>query len=81
MSVNILPPRVFRLKADAVVLPHWGIPRTIPAGTLLWQHGTRASSMGSYIGNYSLTYRQVNGYSPKPGIEFQLKTDLVEAVA
>ena len=79
--MNITPTCLFRLKEDAVVLPHWGTPRTIPAGTVLWQNSSRKSSTGGYIGHYSLTYRQANGISPKPGITFFLKTDLLEPIS
>ncbi len=80
MSVNILTTRLFRLRKDALVWPDIGGPRTIKAGVVVWQHGTRKSSFDSYIGTYSLTYRQVNGISPKPGIVFQLNTELLEAL-
>ena len=64
-------------KQDHVVWPEYGPPITIPAGTVLWMHGSRPSSMGGWIGTFSRTYQQANGYSPN-GYTFSLKTDNVE---
>ena len=64
-------------KHDLVVWPEYGPPIAIPAGTVLWMHGSRPSSMGGYIGTFSRTYQQANGYSPDCNT-FSLQTDNVE---
>ena len=80
MSVNILPPRVFRVKEAVAVWPEFGAPRIIEAETLLWQHSARQSSIDGYIGTYSLVYVSAGAYHPKPGPTWKMKTDFMEAV-
>lgn len=78
MEIN--PTKLFTLKEDTGVWPEFGRPRLVLKGTIVWQHGTRKSSLGGYIGTYSLTYQHELGYSPYDN-KFQLKTDKVEALA
>jgi hypothetical protein len=78
MRVNITPTNLYRVVTPAVVVwPEYGAPRTLVAGTILWQHGCRRSSLGGHIGRFSDVYRQLNGYSPT-GFDFELHKSHLE---
>lgn len=77
--MNITPTRLFRLLGEvSLVCP----VKVIPAGTILWQHGSRKSSLGGYVGTFSETYSYPyqghTRWSPLPARVFPLKTDKVE---
>jgi hypothetical protein len=71
---------LYRALRDIVVIPDIGPVCTIDAGTVLWMHGIRSSSLGGYIGTFSFVYQQINGFSPRPGPLFKIKTDAVDPV-
>ncbi len=84
-SVNIHVPKLYRLLRPVVVWPEFGGPRTLEAGTVVWLHGNRRSSLDGYIGTFSETYRHPGQtgpsdvYSPKDG-RFHFHMENVEAV-
>lgn len=64
-SASVAVPKLFKLRADltleeATIVSAAGLE----AGEVYWLHGSRPSSLGGYLGTYSPTYRQANGYSP-----------------
>lgn len=64
-SASVAAPKLFKLRDDltpeeATIASAAGLE----AGKIYWLHGSRSSSLGGFLGTYSPTYRQVNGYSP-----------------
>lgn len=76
---TVARPYKYRVLADLVIWPDWGQPQTLKAGTILWLHGNRSSSLGGSIGTFSKTYEQALGTSPCDGT-FTLKLSSVEVV-
>lgn len=75
---SVATTKLFKLTDDRVVAGD-GPVRMLPAGTILWQHGNRKSSVSGYIGTFSETYTHTGGtmISPKSG-RFEMKTEHVE---
>lgn len=67
-----------------------GAYRVLTPSDVLWCHGSRASSLGGYIGTFTMTYPHKNkageivGYSPvatpPSSVAFQLHMGRVEAM-
>ena len=62
--MNVQPTILYRVTTTVVVSPNVGPFLVLEPGTIVWQHGRRASCCGGYIATCSLTYRQAYGLSP-----------------
>jgi hypothetical protein len=77
--MNLRSDKLYRVLSIQVVAPDYGPLLTLEPGTILWMHGSRPSTLGGYIGTFSTTYTQMNGFSPNHD-RFQLKTEHVEPI-
>lgn len=77
--MNITPSKLYRCKSQQLVRQELGSLISLGPDEVLWMYGSRRSSLGGYIGIFSRTYTQINGYSPT-GYKFEIHLDNMENV-
>lgn len=69
---------LYRVSRLQVVWPNHGQVMTVDPDQVLWFHASRKSSIGGYIGTFSLAYLNM-GWHPNGNL-FQLSMDCVQEI-